>query len=285
MRQLSLPDGTELPVLGQGTWRMGEDRKARESEIAALQAGLDLGLRVIDTAEMYGAGGAEEIVGAAIAGRRNAAFVVSKVLPQNADYKGTIRACENSLRRLGIETLDLYLLHWRGAHPLAETLAAFLDLRQAGKIARFGISNFDSADMREWLALSGAAGTDGTQANQVMYNPAARGIDYDLLPQMRARRIAVMAYCPLGLDAQSREKTMRAKSLAAIAKRHSVDPVTIALAWTIREDGVIAIPKSSSLERLRANARAAELRLTAEDLAELDRDFPPPRKPQPLAMT
>ncbi|MBL8708051.1 MAG: aldo/keto reductase [Rhodospirillaceae bacterium] len=276
MRRLALPDGTDIPAIGQGTWRMGERGGERAAEVAALRAGIDLGLTLIDTAEMYGSGGAEEVTGEAIAGRRDEVYLVSKVLPQNASRQGTIRACEASLRRLGTDHLDLYLLHWRGSHPLAETLAAFLDLQRQGKIRSFGVSNFDPADMTEWLALPGAA---ATQANQVLYNVTARGIEFDLLPLQIERRIPVMSYCPL---AQGDLRAVAA--LEPVARRHGTTVAQIMLAWVIRTPHVFAVPKSRTVARLKENAAAGDLVLTPQDLAEIDAAFPPPRKARPLAM-
>ncbi|TDQ83905.1 diketogulonate reductase-like aldo/keto reductase [Dongia mobilis] len=276
MRRLVLPDGSNIPVIGQGTWRMGERAGERAAEVAALRAGLDLGLTLIDTAEMYGDGGAEAVTGDAIAGRRDEVYLVSKVLPQNASRTGTIRACEQSLKRLKTERIDLYLLHWRGSHPLAETLAAFLDLQRQGKIGSFGVSNFDPGDMAEWLALAGA---EATQTNQVLYNVTARGIEFDLLPLQVTRKIPVMSYCPL---AQGDLAAMNA--LVPIARRHNATVAQVMLAWVIRTPHVFAVPKSRNPARLRENAAAADLNLTQQDLAEIDAIFPPPRESRPLEM-
>ena len=275
MRQLALPDGSLIPVIGQGTWRMGE-RGDRKAEAAALRAGLDLGLTLIDTAEMYGSGGAEEVVCEAIAGRRKDVYLVTKVLPQNASRSGTMKACEASLKRLKTDRIDLYLLHWRGSYPLAETLAAFLDLQKQGKIGSFGVSNFDPNDMKEWLALAGAA---ATQTNQVLYNVTARGIEFDLLPLQAARKIPVMSYCPL---AQGNLAAVNA--LQPIAKRHNATLAQVLLAWVIRAPHVFAVPKSSNVARLKENAAAADIKLTPQDLAEIDAAFPPPKKARPLEM-
>lgn len=275
MRQLALPDGSLIPVIGQGTWRMGEggDRKA---EAAALRAGLDLGLTLIDTAEMYGSGGAEEVVGEAIGGRRKDVYLVTKVLPQNASRSGTMKACEASLKRLKTDRIDLYLLHWRGSHPLAETLAAFEELQKQGKIGSFGVSNFDPSDMKEWLAL---AGTAATQTNQVLYNVTARGIEFDLLPLQAARRIPVMSYCPL-----AQGDLAAVNALQPIATRHNATLAQVLLAWVIRTPHVFAVPKSSNVARLKENAAAADLNLTPQDLDEIDAAFPPPKKARPLEM-
>ncbi len=276
MRKLKLPMGVEIPVLGQGTWRMGEAAKARAAEVKALQLGIDAGMTLIDTAEMYGNGGAEEVTGAAIRGRRDAVFLVTKVLPSNAGRKQTVAACERSLQRLGVACIDLYLLHWRGGVPLAETLAGFEDLVQAGKIRSFGVSNFDVKDMAEWTAL---AGTAATQTNQVLYNVGERGIDFDLLPSCAAQGITIMAYSPL---AQAALRT--SPGLERVARRHQASVAQIMLAWCLRHPSVFAIPKSSHPDRVRENARAADIVLAPEDLRDIDQDFPAPRKPSSLAM-
>jgi diketogulonate reductase-like aldo/keto reductase len=276
MRRLVLPDGSPIPVIGQGTWRMGERAHERRAEADALRAGIDLGLTLIDTAEMYGNGGAEEVTGDAIAGRRDAVYLVTKVLPQNASRAGTIKACELSLKRLRTDHVDLYLLHWRGSHPLAETLAAFQDLQRQGKITSFGVSNFDPADMTEWLALAGAT---ATQTNQVLYNVTARGIEFDLLPLQAERRIPVMSYCPL---AQGDLGAVAA--LQSVAQRHGATLAQILLAWVIRHPHVFAVPKSRNVARLKENAAAADITLTPQDLAEIDAAFPPPKQARPLEM-
>lgn len=276
MRRLALPDGSRIPVIGQGTWRMGERGAERAAEAKALRAGLDLGLTLIDTAEMYGNGGAEEVTGEAIAGRREEVYLVTKVLPQNASRKGTIQACEQSLKRLRTDHVDLYLLHWRGGHPLAETLDSFLDLQRQGKIRSFGVSNFDPADLTEWLALPGA---EKTQTDQVLYNVTARGIEFDLLPQQARLGIPIMSYCPL---AQGDARTLTA--LEPIARRHQASAAQVLLAWVIRHPHVFAVPKSRNIDRLRENAAAADIVLTSQDLAEIDAAFPPPKKARPLEM-
>lgn len=277
MRQVALRNGTRVSAIGLGTWKMGEDVRQRTQEVRALQAGIDLGATLIDTAEMYAEGRAEEVVGAAIRGRRDSVYLVSKVLPQNASRAGTVKACEASLKRLKTDCIDLYLLHWRGSVPFAETLAGFDDLLQAGKIRGFGVSNFDLKEIGEWLGLSHA---DKTQVNQVQYSIDKRGIDFDLLPRCRERRIAVMAYCPLAQGA-----VPESAALARVAKRHKATPAQIMLAWVLRHEHVIAIPKSARSERVRENVKAADIVLSTDDLLELDRDFPAPRKSQPLAMT
>ncbi|WP_378945958.1 aldo/keto reductase [Mesorhizobium sp. ANAO-SY3R2] len=273
----TLPSGEAVPVLGQGTWMMGEDIRRAADEVAALRLGLDLGVSLIDTAEMYGDGGAEQVVAEAITGRRDEVFLVSKVLPTNATRSGVLRACEASLRRLRTDRIDLYLLHWRSSVPLAETIAAFEELRQAGKIRHWGVSNFDTDDMDELAALPAGA---ACQANQVLYNLTRRGIEFDLLPWCRARGMPVMAYSPVEQGALSSHK-----GLAAIAARHDATPAQIALAWVLAQRGVIAIPKATSLEHVRQNAAACDIRLAPEDLAELDRLFPPPARKRPLETT
>jgi diketogulonate reductase-like aldo/keto reductase len=277
MQYLTLKNGDRVPALGLGTWRMGEQAARAKDEIAALQRGVDLGMTLIDTAEMYGDGGAERVVGEAIRGRRDAVYLVSKVLPHNASRKGTIAACEASLKRLGTDRLDLYLLHWRGNHPFADTLAAFLELQQAGKIGAFGVSNLDPADMRDWLAVKGA---EATVVNQVQYSINSRGIDFDLLPWSIKQQIAVMAYCPLAQGDIPEDG-----AVGKVAGRHGATPAQIMLAWCLRSGHVIAVPKTSNLARVAENAKAAEICLSAEDLAELDKDFPAPKRAEPLAMT
>ncbi|TRO25769.1 aldo/keto reductase [Ectopseudomonas mendocina] len=272
MRRIELA-GVQVPVIGQGTWRMGEDRHQHEREVAVLREGLDLGLSLIDTAEMYGEGGAEQVVGEAIAGRRDEVFLVSKVYPHNASLQGVQAACERSLKRLGCERIDLYLLHWRGRYPLAETVEGFERLRAQGKIGAWGVSNFDLDDL---LELDQPA----CQANQVLYNLEARGIEYDLLPWQQRAGMPLMAYCPLSqAGALLHEPVMR-----QVAERHGATAAQIALAWTLRQDGVIAIPKAASSAHLRDNAAAAAIALNVDDLNLLDEVFAPPRGKQPLEM-
>jgi diketogulonate reductase-like aldo/keto reductase len=266
-----------VPALGLGTWKMGEDVRQRAQEVRALQTGLDLGATLIDTAEMYASGRAEEITAAAIKGRRDSIYIVSKVLPQNASRAGVVKACEASLKRLKTDRIDLYLLHWRGSVPFAETMAGFDDLMQSGKIVGFGVSNLDLKETQEWLAVSRA---DKTLANQVQYSIGERGIDFDLLPWCLQRQIAIMAYCPLAQGSIPHKPTLK-----RIAERHGATPAQIMLAWVLRHEHVIAIPKSSRPERVRENVAAAGIILSAEDLMDLDKEFPPPRKPQPLAMS
>lgn len=277
MKRVTLPDGTEVPALGQGTWMMAEGRGDRAAEIAAIRAGIDRGLTLIDTAEMYGDGASEELVGEAIAGRRDGLFIVTKVLPSNASRIGTVKACERSLKRLGIDRIDLYLLHWRGGVPLEETVEAFQSLIQAGKIARWGVSNFDVDDLEE---LAEATDLHGCAVNQVLYNPEHRGIEYDLLPFQHTARMPVMAYSPIGQGG----RLLRSPALLAVAKRHGVTPAQVAIAWALRQQGVIAIPKAGTTPHALENAEAVKLALTGEDIAEIDKAFPPPKRKQPLAM-
>jgi diketogulonate reductase-like aldo/keto reductase len=274
---VSLPDGTEVPALGQGTWKMGEDARGRAAEVAALRLGLDLGMTLVDTAEMYGEGGAEEVVGEAVAGRREGVFIVSKVYPHNASARGVVAAAERSLARLRTDRIDLYLLHWRGGVPLADTVAGFEALRAAGKILRWGVSNLDTDDMEE--LVSAPAGR-ACATNQVLYNPEARGIEFDLLPWCAARKMPVMAYSPVGQGG----RLLRHAALKAIAARHGASPAQVALAWALRHPGVIAIPKAATEAHVRDNAAALTLRLGADDLAVIDAAFPPPVRKRPLAM-
>jgi diketogulonate reductase-like aldo/keto reductase len=283
MKRLLLPSGAGIPVLGQGTWYMGEDPAARPAEVAALRLGLDLGMTLIDTAEMYGEGGAEEVVGEAIAGRRDEVFLVSKVYPHHADRRGVQQACERSLRRLATERIDLYLLHWRGNVPLAETLEAFARLREQGKIGDFGVSNFDLDDMQEAAALPGG---ELIATDQVLYNLSQRGIEWDLLPWCRERRMPVMAYSPLESNPLEQGSLLANPALAAVAQRHQATPAQVALAWLLRQEGVVVIPKAVQPRHVRENRAALELAqaLDAEDLARLDAGFPAPRRRRPLAM-
>ncbi len=276
MRKLRLPGGDSVPVLGLGTWGMGEARTRGADMVAALGLGLDLGMTLIDTAEIYGDGGAEEIVGQAIAGRREEVFLVSKVHPDNATRKGTVAACERSLKRLATDHLDLYLLHWRGGVPLAETLEALEMLRRGGKIRHWGVSNFDLDDLEELWRLPGGG---EAKTDQVLYNLGRRGIEWDLLPALHRRRVPIMAYSPLE---QGRLPGKRA--LAAIAERHGATPAQVAIAWLLHQKGVMVIPKAARPEHVRENRGALDLKLGAEDLAELDRAFPPPKRKQSLAM-
>ncbi len=273
MRTVAFSGGAAVPAIGQGTWHMGEGDAPAVQEADALRLGLDLGMTLIDTAEMYGDGAAERVVGQAIAGRRDGVFLVSKVYPQNANRRAMARACENSLQRLGTDRLDLYLLHWRGRTPLAETVEAFERLQEAGKILRWGVSNLDADDMAE--LGPGAAATD-----QVLYNPQSRGIEFDLLPWCVERHIPVMAYSPVGQGGA----LLRDPALARVAARHGATPAQVAIAWSIRHPGVVSIPKASDAGHVRDNAAAAGLALTTADLATIDAAFPPPRSRQPLEM-
>lgn len=275
-KTVALPDGTRVPALGQGTWRMGEEPARTADEIRALRAGLDLGLTLVDTAEMYGEGGAEEVVGEAIEGRRDDVFLVSKVYPHNAGRAAVSAACDRSLARLGVERLDLYLLHWRGGVPLAETVAGFRDLLDAGKIARWGVSNFDTDDMEDLWATDGGV---GCSTNQILYNVAERGPEFDLLPSLRARDVPAMAYSPVG------QGTLPTAALSPIAEKHGATPFRVALAFVLARAGMIAIPKAVSDEHLLDNRAALDLVLDADDLAALDRVLPPPRGKTPLGMT
>lgn len=275
MKTLKLPDGNPVPVLGQGTWNMGDDPSKRRSEIEALQRGIDLGLTLIDTAEMYGDGASEELVGEAIQGRRSEVFIVSKAYPQNAGRKGLPQACERSLKRLGTDRLDLYLLHWRGNVPLAETVEAMEALKQAGKIRHWGVSNLDTDDMEELLD----AGGQGCATDQVLYNLTRRGPEFDLLPYLRSHRMPSMAYSPVE---QGRLK--KHAGLEAVAQRHGVSQIQVALAWVLHQDGVIAIPKAGTRAHVEENAAALDLVLSNEDLVELDQSFPPPKKKRSLEM-
>ena len=276
LRQVQLPDGTSVPALGQGTWYMGESSYEAAAEVRALQAGIDAGLTLIDTAEMYAEGGAEEIVGQAIAGRRDEVFLVSKVLPFNASRRGTISACEASLYRMGTDYIDMYLLHWRGGYPLAETVQALETLVDQGKIGRWGVSNLDTDDMQE---LAGVSRGNAVQTNQVLYNLSRRGIEYDLLPWCQARNIATMAYSPM-----EQGRLLDEPALQAVAQRHGVTTAAVALAWVLRNPSVIAIPKTSSLVHLNNNLACLDLKLEPEDLQTLDAAFPPPTHKQALQM-
>ncbi|MDX8510797.1 aldo/keto reductase [Mesorhizobium captivum] len=276
IRTTTLPSGEAVPVLGQGTWKMGEDRRRRADEVAALKLGLDLGITLIDTAEMYAGGGAEEVVAEAIAGRRDETFLVSKVLPTNASRAGVTRACENSLKRLATDRIELYLLHWPGSVPLAETVEAFEALKTAGKIRHWGVSNFDTDEMQELVGLPSGS---NVQTNQVLYNLSRRGPEFDLAPWSQERDIPLMAYSPVEQGVLARNA-----KLDAIAARHNATAAQIALAWVMAQKGVIAIPKASRQEHVRQNAAALDIKLTAEDFAELDRAFPPPTRKRGLEM-
>ena len=276
IRTVALRSGEAIPVLGQGTWHMAEATSNRQREIAALRLGLDLGMTLIDTAEMYANGDAEELVAEAIDGRRDDAFLVSKVLPVNASRHGTIEACERSLRRLRTDRLDLYLLHWRGSLPLEDTVEAFRALVDAGKIRHWGVSNFDPVDLAELLTIAGA---DSVEANQVLYNLNRRGIEWELLPWCQDWGLTIMAYSPIHQAGLVFHPVVR-----EIAADHGATPAQVALAWVLRQDGVCAIPKAATPGHVRENRGALELELTKSDLELLDEAFPPPKRPQPLEM-
>ena len=275
-----LKNGAEVPALGLGTWYLGDDAGRRAREIAALRTGIEKGMTLIDTAEMYGGGRSERLVGEAIKGtERGRLFIVSKVLPNNAGRRGIFRSCEESLQRLGTDYLDLYLLHWRGSVPLAETVECMEKLERDGLIRGWGVSNFDTDDMEELLRVKGG---DGCLVNQVLYHAASRGIEYSLLPQMRERGVALMAYCPLAQGGSLRRGLFRSRALNDIAARRGATVAQILLAWAIRDGNTVAMPRSSSPEHTAENAGADAIELTAEELAAIDREFAPPRRKEPL---
>ena len=276
VRTLKLPSGQLIPVLGMGTWQMGEKALNRQSEIDALRHRLDLGLTLIDTAEMYGEGGAEEVIAQAIASRRAEVFLVSKVYPHNASKRGTITACERSLQRLKTDYLDLYLLHWRGEVPLGETLEALQTLQQSGKIRSYGVSNFDVEDMEEAIGLKDGK---GIATNQVLYNLMRRGIEWNLLPWCRQQGIPIMAYSPI-----DQGRLLNNRTLKTIAQERGVTAAQVASAWLLHQENVIVIPKSSGLDHVEQNYAALNLKLSAEELAALDAAFPPPTKLVSLEM-
>jgi diketogulonate reductase-like aldo/keto reductase len=267
---------TDMPKLGQGTWNMGDDRARRAGELAALREGIELGMTMIDTAEMYGNGRSESLVGEAIAGLREKVFLVTKVLPSNASRKGVARSCEASLKRLKTDRVELYLLHWSGSHPLEETVRGFEDLLAAGKIRSWGVSNLDLAEMKRLAALPGGS---ACAANQVLYNLGRRGIEFDLLPWCRERGMPVMAYTPI-----EQGRLLGNKALQDVARRLDATPAQAALAWILRQDGVLTIPKASSVAHVRENRMALDLALDAESMKMLDAAFPPPGKARPLEM-
>jgi diketogulonate reductase-like aldo/keto reductase len=274
--QVTLPQGEQVPALGLGTWHMGERAAARKEEVAALKLGIELGMTLIDTAEMYGEGGAEQVVAEASAGQRDKLFIVSKVYPHNASRKGVPAACERSLKCLATDRIDLYLLHWRGSYPLAETVDAFEKLRDAGKIRHWGVSNLDEDDMEE---LFGVPNGEACASNQVLYNLSRRGIEWALAPMCRERGMPVMAYSPI-----EQGRILRERTLVEVARRCEATPAQVALAWLLAQPQVMVIPKASDLRHVRENRASADLVLTKDDLAELDRAFPPPKRKQPLAM-
>ncbi len=276
VRSTKLPSGEAVPVLGQGTWGMAEGKHPRTDEIQALRLGLDFGMTLIDTAEMYAGGGAEQLVGEAIAERRGEVFLVSKVLPAHASREGTIAACQRSLKRLGTDRVDLYLLHWRGSVPLQETIEGFDALVHSGKIRYWGVSNFDIHDMAE---LDEVVGTGDVATDQVLYNLTRRGIEFDLLPWCRERGIPIMAYSPI-----EQGRVLGHPEVQRIAKLYKATPAQVALAWVLRQNDVIAIPRAGVPEHARENRAALDLRLSKQDLEALDRAFPPPTRQQPLEM-
>ncbi|RNL82103.1 aldo/keto reductase [Halostreptopolyspora alba] len=276
---LRLGSGIAVPTIGQGTWHMGETPAERANEVRALRLGLDLGMTVIDTAEMYGDGEAETVVGEAVAGRREEAVIVSKVFPHNAGREGARAACERSLRRLGTDYLDVYLLHWRGAVPLAETVRVLAELRSEGKIREWGVSNLDTADMRELWDVPGAG---DCVTDQVLYHLGSRGIEYDLLPWCRERGVPVMAYCPLAQGGRLRRDLLEHPVVREVAAGRDVTPAQVALAWTVRQGDVLAVPKATQRSHVRENAATMGLGLTPDELAALDTAFPPPRRAEPL---
>ncbi|WP_137043823.1 aldo/keto reductase [Pseudolabrys sp. FHR47] len=273
---LPLPSGRAMPVFGVGTWRMGESARVRADEVKAIRAAIERGITLIDTAEMYGDGDAEKIVAEAVGSRRDDLFIVSKVLPMNASRRGTIAACERSLKRLKTDRIDLYLLHWRGGDPLSETVAAFQELKAAGKILDWGVSNFDIDDMRELTALDR---DKECATNQVLYNLTRRGIEFDLVPFCRERGIPVMAYSPL-----EQARMLGDATLKQVAERHQASPAQVALAWLLGQPGIVTIPKATGLKHLDDNIAAIDLKLTTEDLKALDARFPPPKRAKPLDM-
>ena len=275
MKQVALPGGEGVPALGQGTWMMGEKPPHRGDEIATLRAGIELGMTLIDTAEMYGDGASEELIGEAIEGRRDDVFLVTKAYPHNASRSRLPHACEASLRRLGTDRIDLYLLHWRGSVPLAETIQAMEALRAAGKICRWGVSNLGYDDMAELVTAGGSS----CAANQILYNLTRRGPEFDLLPYLQAHDIPLMAYSPV-----EQGRLLRHTALASVAQVCDATPAQIALAWAIQREGVIAIPKASSVAHVRDNRAAADIALSEETLATLDRVFPPPKRARALEM-
>ncbi|MXQ10079.1 aldo/keto reductase [Microvirga makkahensis] len=275
-RHVTLPSGETVPALGQGTWQMAETSSRRAQEIEALRLGVELGMTLIDTAEMYGEGASEKLIAEALGPERDRLFLVSKVYPHNAGSKGVVLACERSLERLGTDRLDLYLLHWRGNVPLQETVAGFEELRRSGKIRYWGVSNFDIEDMEELFAIEGGA---NCATNQILYNVTRRGAEYDLIPWMGERRIPLMAYSPI-----EQGRLPKAGILHEIGRNHNAGPYQIALAWLLQRPGIIAIPKASSPIHVRENRRALEIRLSPDELSAINAEFPPPKRKRPLEM-
>ncbi|QYM91089.1 aldo/keto reductase [Dickeya zeae] len=279
LKQVVFPEGKTVPAIGQGTWFMGESAQRRRAEVSALQTGIDLGMTLIDTAEMYADGGAEEVVGEALSGRRDQVYLVSKVYPHNAGGERAIAACERSLKRLKTDYIDLYLLHWRGGIPLTDTITAMERLQQAGKIGRWGVSNLDMRDMAElWSCRGGSQ----CQTNQVLYHLASRGIEYDLLPWCQQHQLPVMAYCPLAQAGQLRHDLLAHPAVVQVARQQALTPAQVLLAWVVRQSGVIAIPKASTLAHVKENAAALDVTLSPEQIAILDEAYPAPRHKQPL---
>jgi diketogulonate reductase-like aldo/keto reductase len=274
--KVALPSGETVPALGQGTWQMAETASRRKQEIEALRLGVELGMTLVDTAEMYGEGAAEELVAEALAGERARLFLVSKVYPHNASRQGVVAACERSLRRLKTDRLDLYLLHWRGSVPLEETVAGFEELRRSGKIRHWGVSNFDTDDMEELLQVRGG---ENCAANQVLYNVTRRGPEFDLIPWMTKHRMPLMAYSPIEQGRLPRDGVLQ-----RIGQKYGASPFQIALTWLLQKPDVIAIPKASSPDHVRDNHQALEIRFGPEDLEAIDAEFPPPRRKRPLEM-
>jgi diketogulonate reductase-like aldo/keto reductase len=273
---VTLPNGEAIPALGQGTWQMAEDASRRTQEINALRLGLELGMTLIDTAEMYGEGAAEELVAEAIAGRRDEVFLVSKVYPHHASRAGVVQACERSLKRLRTDRLDLYLLHWRGSVPLEDTVAGFEELCRSGKIRHWGVSNFDTSDMEELVRVDDGA---NCATNQVLYNVTRRGPEFDLIPWMAAHRMSLMAYSPI-----EQGRLPKSGALQMIGDKHRASAFQIALAWLLQQPGVIAIPKASRPDHVRDNHRALQIKLSPEELKAIDAQFLPPGRKRPLEM-
>ena len=277
---VKLSNGAVVPAIGQGTWYIGERTSKRAQEIDAIRAGIEAGMTLVDTAEMYGNGLSEKLVGEAISSAvRKNLFIVSKVLPSNAGKKNMARSCDATLERLGTDYLDLYLYHWRGSVPLAETVACLEELKIKGKIRAWGVSNFDTSDMEELFALPSGK---NCAVNQVLYHLGSRGIEFDLLPWMQRHGVALMAYCPLAQAGTLRRGLFENEIVAAVAQKHGCDVTQVLLAWCIRDGSTIAIPRSSKKEHTLLNAGADTVQLDAEDLADLDKAFPPPSHKMPL---
>ncbi|MEE3661496.1 aldo/keto reductase [Brenneria sp. g21c3] len=279
IKEVCFPDGATVPAIGQGTWFMGENPQTKAQEVKALQAGIDQGLILIDTAEMYADGGAERVVGEAIRGRRDEVYLVSKVYPHNASGENAVKACEQSLERLQTDYIDLYLLHWRGGIPLMDTIAAMQGLQRTGKIGRWGVSNLDTDDMQTLWSLEGGR---ECMTDQVLYHLASRGIEFDLLPWCRQHHVPVMAYCPIAQAGRLRHGLFTHPVINSIARQHGVTPAQVLLAWVIRQPEVIAIPKAGSEQHVKENAQALDIELNADELLLLDQAFPAPKHKQPL---